>query len=135
MSTLAPLSSNSRGQLSSSPAGVTSWPLAADGAADCARNGTEQVMAATSATKVNEMKKFGVFMLYFVVFIHFPELTGSSLFCITSATRPPSVLAASKARLTQRFKAIRDGIGKPGWIFQKQSWASSVRHHVEHSAI
>src|SRR5881275_2228886 len=49
MSTLVPLSSNSRGQVSSSPAGVTSWPLAADGAAGCARSPGEHVMAATSA--------------------------------------------------------------------------------------
>src|SRR5438445_13240106 len=105
MSTLAPLSSNSRGQLSSSPAGVTSWPLAADGAADCARNGTEQVMAATSATKVNEMKKFGVFMVYFVVFIHFPELTGSSLLCITGAMCLTKFCWLLKPALTQRFKA------------------------------
>src|SRR5439155_17356862 len=51
MSTLVPLSSNSRGQVSSSPAGVTSWPLVAgDGAAGCARNPTGYVTAATSAT-------------------------------------------------------------------------------------
>src|SRR6266700_2170749 len=51
MSTLVPLSSNSRGQESSSPAGVTSWPLVAgDGVAGCARNPAEHVTAATSAT-------------------------------------------------------------------------------------
>src|SRR5881296_1513836 len=49
MSTLVPLSSNSRGQVSSSPAGVTSWPLAADGAAGCVRNPAEHATAAATA--------------------------------------------------------------------------------------
>ena|SRR6266404_293703 len=48
MSTLVPLSSNSRGQVSSSPAGVTSWPLAADGGAGCARKAAEHVTAAAT---------------------------------------------------------------------------------------
>src|SRR2546423_640697 len=49
MSALVPLSWNSRGQVSSSSAGVTSWPLGADRAADCAPNPDEHATAAASA--------------------------------------------------------------------------------------
>src|SRR6266478_3874001 len=63
ISTLVPLSSNSRGQVSSSPAGVTSWPLSANGAADCARNAAEYIMAPTIVTKRNELNRLGVFII------------------------------------------------------------------------
>jgi hypothetical protein len=63
MSTLVPLSSNSRGQVSSSPAGVTSWPLGADGAAGSARKAAEHVTAAASAIKRKELNRFDIFMV------------------------------------------------------------------------
>lgn len=62
MLTRVPLSSNSRGQVSSSPGRGTSWFVAADGAATCARNGVEYIMATTSATKRNELNEPGVLM-------------------------------------------------------------------------
>ncbi|SRR5260370_2240724 len=61
MSTLVPLSSNSRGQVSSLPAGVTSWPPASDEGADCAHSGAQYVRAATSAGIKNRLNRARVF--------------------------------------------------------------------------
>lgn len=57
MSTLVPLSSNSRGQVSSLPAGATSWLLASDKDSDCAQSGAEQVRAAKSAGIRNRLNR------------------------------------------------------------------------------
>src|SRR5437879_3736987 len=66
MSTLVPLSWNSRGQVSSSPAGVTSWSLRADAAADCARNPAEHATAAASAIKRKELNRSDIFMVRWI---------------------------------------------------------------------
>src|SRR5260221_9202483 len=73
MSTLAPLSSNSRGQLSSSPAGVTSWFAANAGAGDCARDAGENATAAATPKIRNEL----LFIIF--SFIASPETNRFSL--------------------------------------------------------